>query len=104
MSVDTMSVDTLDSSPPTSCIGLASTCGADRTDNCCNSLAVSGGTFYRSYDLAGDPTSGNMTYPWHYRPKWPPTVRAAMKAWISYLPLCSGVNITVDVFIETGMR
>ncbi len=33
-----------------SCRGLAATCGPSRNDDCCKSLLVSGGTFYRSYD------------------------------------------------------
>ena len=33
-----------------SCRGLAATCGPSRTDDCCKSLLVPGGTFYRSYD------------------------------------------------------
>jgi len=46
-----------------SCVGLATTCGASGTDSCCNSLAVPGGSYDRSYDLAGDGTSGNTMYP-----------------------------------------
>jgi len=34
----------------TSCKGLAVTCGPLGNDNCCKSLLVPGGTFYRSYD------------------------------------------------------
>ena len=33
-----------------SCKGLAATCGPAGTDDCCKSLLVPGGTFYRSYD------------------------------------------------------
>ncbi len=33
-----------------SCSGLAATCGPSGNDNCCKSLLVPGGTFYRSYD------------------------------------------------------
>jgi len=33
-----------------SCSGLAATCGPSGNDDCCKSLLVSGGTFYRSYD------------------------------------------------------
>ena len=36
-------------SPP-SCSGLAATCGPSGTDDCCTSLPVPGGTFYRGYD------------------------------------------------------
>jgi len=45
------------------CIGLPMTCGASGSDSCCNSLLVAGGTYYRSYDLASDANSGNMSYP-----------------------------------------
>jgi sulfatase modifying factor 1 len=33
-----------------SCSGLAPTCGPSGNDDCCKSLLVPGGTFYRSYD------------------------------------------------------
>ncbi len=33
-----------------SCSGLAATCGPSGNDDCCKSLLVPGGTFYRSYD------------------------------------------------------
>src|SRR5215510_7108084 len=46
-----------------SCVGLAKTCGTSGNDSCCNSPEVLGGTYYRSYDLAGDAMSGNMNYP-----------------------------------------
>jgi formylglycine-generating enzyme len=36
-------------SPP-SCSGLAATCGPSGNDDCCTSLLVPGGTFYRGYD------------------------------------------------------
>jgi sulfatase modifying factor 1 len=49
--------------PPASCVGLPKNCGANGDDNCCNSLEVPGGTYYRSYDVASDPNSGNMDYP-----------------------------------------
>jgi formylglycine-generating enzyme len=58
---DSQSIDP--SSSPVSCLGLAATCGANRNDNCCNSLEVPGGSYYRSFDAAGSPTSGNMNYP-----------------------------------------
>ena len=35
---------------PPSCRGLAATCGPSGNDDCCTSLMVPGGTFYRSYD------------------------------------------------------
>src|SRR5437868_823364 len=49
--------------PATSCIALPYTCGANGNDNCCHSLEVIGGTYYRSYDVAGDPESGDMKFP-----------------------------------------
>lgn len=46
------------------CAGLEKTCGANRDGSCCTSRVVQGGTYYRSYDLAGDPsTSGDMRAP-----------------------------------------
>lgn len=59
--------DDADGPPPVteflSCIGLASTCGADGRDNCCNSPQVLGNTFFRSFDRAGDATSGTTSFP-----------------------------------------
>jgi formylglycine-generating enzyme required for sulfatase activity len=46
-----------------SCIGLPSTCGPAGNDSCCASPEVAGGTYDRSYDVAGDINSGNMSYP-----------------------------------------
>jgi formylglycine-generating enzyme required for sulfatase activity len=37
-----------------SCIGLAPICGPTGTSSCCSSQLVTGGTFYRSYDVSGD--------------------------------------------------
>jgi len=37
-------------------------CGADGTDGCCNSPAVPGGTYRRSFDVAGDANSGNTSF------------------------------------------
>jgi formylglycine-generating enzyme len=48
--------------PLASCVSLPSTCGAAHNDSCCNSLAVPSGTYYRSYDYAGDDGSGNGSY------------------------------------------
>ena len=45
---------------PPSCSGLSATCGPSGNENCCTSLPVPGGTFYRSYD---DVTYTSMTYP-----------------------------------------
>ena len=46
-----------------SCIGLASTCGPAGSSSCCDSPLVSGGTFYRGYDAAGDNQYKDMTHP-----------------------------------------
>lgn len=46
-----------------SCVGLPATCGASGTDDCCHDLAVPGGSFLRSYDLAGDQHSGTPAHP-----------------------------------------
>ena len=60
---DDASVDAAPSQPATSCLGLAMTCGASGNDSCCTSLAVPGGTYFRSYDKAGDGGSGDMSSP-----------------------------------------
>jgi formylglycine-generating enzyme required for sulfatase activity len=52
-----------DTASAASCIGLAKTCGAAGNDDCCTSPQVVGGSFYRSYDVAGDPSSGTMSFP-----------------------------------------
>jgi formylglycine-generating enzyme required for sulfatase activity len=55
-----------DAAPPPqflSCAGLPMTCGASGNDSCCNSPAIPGGTYYRSFDLAGDSISGDMSFP-----------------------------------------
>src|SRR5215510_8749631 len=46
-----------------SCVGLAVTCGANGNDSCCQCPEVSGGTYYRSYDVASDSHSGTAVYP-----------------------------------------
>ena len=46
-----------------SCNGLAATCGASSNDSCCSSLEVPGGMYDRSYDLAGDASSGTTVFP-----------------------------------------
>jgi len=43
-----------------SCAGLTKTCGESGTDDCCSSLAVPGGAYDRSYDVAG---SGDTSSP-----------------------------------------
>jgi formylglycine-generating enzyme required for sulfatase activity len=45
------------------CHGLAPTCGPTGTADCCASLLVPGGTFYRSYDVGTDGTWTDMSYP-----------------------------------------
>jgi len=60
-------VPPVDAPPPSSmasCIALPNTCGASVNDNCCNSLDVPQGTYFRSYDVAGDIfDSGDMNSP-----------------------------------------
>lgn len=54
-----------DAGPPAngpSCDGLAKTCGPGANSDCCASTIVSGGTYYRSYDLATD-AYNDMSYP-----------------------------------------
>jgi|SRR5215510_2299210 len=46
-----------------SCMGLPATCGARGDDSCCTSIEMPGGTYDRSYDLAGDTNSGNTRSP-----------------------------------------
>jgi formylglycine-generating enzyme required for sulfatase activity len=46
-----------------SCAALASTCGPAGTSSCCESPVVTGGTFYRSYDLGSDAAYPDMTNP-----------------------------------------
>lgn len=54
----------IDAAPPfASCAGMPATCGAQGNDDCCASPAVPGGSFDRSYDLAGDATSGDTSAP-----------------------------------------
>ena len=60
---DDASVDAAPSRPATSCDGLAMTCGPSGNDSCCTSLAVPGGTYFRSYDKAVDGRSGDMSAP-----------------------------------------
>jgi len=55
-----------DAGPPPqflSCAALPATCGASSTDSCCTSLVVPGGSYYRSYDVAGDGQSGTTSSP-----------------------------------------
>jgi formylglycine-generating enzyme required for sulfatase activity len=46
-----------------SCTSLPATCGASGDDSCCSSPSVVGGTYHRSYDLAGDTHSGSVNFP-----------------------------------------
>jgi formylglycine-generating enzyme required for sulfatase activity len=62
-SVDAPSSDAELPSQVLSCTGLQMTCGSGSNDNCCNSPAVPGGSYDRSYDVAGDGNSGNTSYP-----------------------------------------
>lgn len=45
--------------PAMSCVALPHTCGANRNDDCCTSLPVPGGDYFRSYDVG---TDGKTTY------------------------------------------
>lgn len=49
--------------PAQSCVALPYTCGANSNDNCCNSLVVPAGTYFRSYDTANDASSGDKSSP-----------------------------------------
>ena len=51
------------SAPATSCIALPHTCGPNGSDDCCSSLLVPGGTYFRSYDVAGDSGAGDKSAP-----------------------------------------
>jgi formylglycine-generating enzyme required for sulfatase activity len=47
-----------------SCTGLAATCGPNADEDCCSTAQpIPGGTFYRSYDVAGDGLYPDMGYP-----------------------------------------
>jgi sulfatase modifying factor 1 len=48
---------------PASCVALPHTCGATGNDDCCNSPTVVGDTYSRSFDVAGDGSSGNTNAP-----------------------------------------
>jgi len=46
------------------CAGLAATCGPGSNDDCCSTATpIPGGTFYRSYDVAGDGMFPDTSYP-----------------------------------------
>lgn len=59
---DAQNPDALVEGPPqfTSCMGLPMTCGRSGNANCCDAALVEGGTYYRSYDGAGN---NNMSFP-----------------------------------------
>lgn len=47
-----------------SCVGLAKTCGPNADEDCCSTaMPIPGGTFFRSYDVAGDGMYPSMSYP-----------------------------------------
>ncbi|HEY5920575.1 MAG TPA: SUMF1/EgtB/PvdO family nonheme iron enzyme [Kofleriaceae bacterium] len=46
-----------------SCSGLPENCGPSGNGSCCDSAAVPGGTFYRSYDTASDAAFPSMANP-----------------------------------------
>jgi formylglycine-generating enzyme required for sulfatase activity len=52
-----------DAAPMLSCTGLAPICGPTGTASCCGTSLVTGGTFYRSYDVAGDGMFPTMNAP-----------------------------------------
>jgi len=62
-SVDAPSVDAPQPPQFLSCVGLPMTCGLSGSGSCCDSLDVPGGAFDRSYDAAGDTSSGNTSFP-----------------------------------------
>lgn len=47
-----------------SCVGLAETCGPNADEDCCSTAtSIPGGTFFRSYDVAGDGMYPSTSYP-----------------------------------------
>jgi formylglycine-generating enzyme required for sulfatase activity len=48
---------------PPSCSGAPAICGPNGDTDCCTSPLVSGGTYYRGFDAAGDVDSGNTSSP-----------------------------------------
>jgi formylglycine-generating enzyme required for sulfatase activity len=51
-----------DAAPP-SCAGLAPTCGPGRSASCCDFVAIPGGTFLRSHDVAADNAFPDTSHP-----------------------------------------
>jgi formylglycine-generating enzyme len=60
---DATRVDAGLSLPMASCRNLPATCGAGATDDCCRTLTVPSGIYYRSFDVAGDSQSGDQRFP-----------------------------------------
>lgn len=60
-SFDAMPDGTIESAP--SCGDLPETCGPAGTSSCCPSPLISGGTFFRSYDVGTDNAFTDMTNP-----------------------------------------
>lgn len=54
---------TLDGAPARSCLSLPVDCGPASSMPCCESPVVTGGTFYRGYDVATDGMYTDMTRP-----------------------------------------
>ena len=63
MPVDAGPIDAPPSSAPMSCTALPRSCGTTGNETCCESGPVPGGTFLRSYDVAGDSSSGSDAAP-----------------------------------------
>src|ERR1041384_6037156 len=65
--IDASDIDAASQSRIRSCMGLGMTCGASNRDSCCNSPVVPGDfaaeNFFRSYDVAGDSSSGDVSFP-----------------------------------------
>lgn len=56
-------IDAVPPAPAVSCAALPHTCGLMGNDDCCNSPLVTGGTYFRSFDVANDFLSGDKTAP-----------------------------------------
>jgi sulfatase modifying factor 1 len=53
----------IDAPPPPSCVALAETCGPAGATPCCDNIYMTGGTFYRSYDVGTDGMYPSMGFP-----------------------------------------
>lgn len=51
-----------DAGPP-SCAGLAPTCGAGRNASCCDTVAITGGSYLRGYDVGTDNAFPDSSHP-----------------------------------------